>query len=539
MSLISVAGGLSLLLGALVSSQSAATIEGNWIGSIRTADSSIPIRVFFLQDAGALKGTIDIVSEGIRSALLAVKVPDADQVQFSLQTEAGNFDFRGKVKDGNITGDAHVGNQSGTFQMVRLVPADPVQNEQYFGIYQVDPNRYLYIRTWDELGKDQLTYFDSSGEAGSLYPMSSTSFFSGPGILNPFPEKMRIRFATTGKERELLLVETNLPEKSAKKMNIHKEEEVHFRSGNALLAGTLFTPNSTGPHPAIVLIHGSGPVSRDFMGPIAYHFVRNGIAVLAYDKRGIGKSEGNWMEVGFEQMAKDAVAGVEFLKTRREMDPQKIGLWGISQGGWIAPLAASLSKDVAFVILVSAASVTPEEQQIQATEAELRIQEMPEEKIEKTVQATRAQFDLLRSEETQAELEVEVKKLTEQGDVELLAKSGLQNPLFLLFYRRILDYDPIPVLEKTKCPALIIYGGLDATVPRKDNQDRMEAALKRAGNSNYKVLVFPHGNHALLESQTGSNSEFPFLSRFVPDFFDSMSNWIHALYELQASEKSL
>ena len=525
MSLISLTGGLSLLVCALVSSQLSPTVVGNWVGTIRIAESSLPIRVYFVQEAGLSKGTIDIITEGIRSAPLTVKIPSADQVLFTLQTEAGSFDFQGNVKEGNITGDVHVRNQSGTFQMVRLVPASPEQDQQYFGIYQVNTNRYLYVRTWDELGKDQLTYFDSSGEAGSLFRTSSTSFFSGPSVLNPFPERIQIRFERTG----LLLIEKNLPETFAKKMNLHKEEEIRFRSGNVELAGTLFTPNSVGPHPAIVLVHGSGPVTRDFMGPIAYHFVRNGIAVLAYDKRGIGKSEGNWMEVSFEQMAKDAIAGVEFLKTRKEIDPKKIGLWGISQGGWIVPLAASLSKDVAFVILVSAAAVTPEEQQIQATEAQLRIQKMPEEKITETVQATKAQFDLLRSEETQAELEVEIKKLREQGNVELLANPGLQNPLFLLFYRGILDYDPIPVLEKTKCPTLIIYGDLDATVPRNDNQAKMEAALKKAGNTNYKVLVFPRGNHALLESQTGSDSEFPFLSRFVPDFFNSMSNWIHSL----------
>lgn len=525
MSLISLTGGFSLLLCALVSFEFPSTVVGNWVGAIRIAESSVPIRTYFVQEAGLSKGTIDIVTEGIRSAALTVKIPAADHVQFTLQTEAGSFDFRGNVKDGKITGDAHVGNQSGTFQMVRLVPASPEQNQQYFGIYQVNPNRYLYIRTWDELGKDQLTYFDSSGEAGSIYQTSSTSFFSGPSMLNPFPEKIQIRFEKTG----LLLGEKNLPETFAKKVNLHKEEEIRFRSGNVELAGTLFMPNSAGPHPAIVMVHGSGPVTRDFMGPIAYHFVRKGIAVLAYDKRGIGKSEGNWMEVGFEQMAKDAIAGVELLKTRKEINPHKIGLWGISQGGWIAPLAASLSKDVAFVILVSAAAVTPEEQQIQATEAQLRIQKMPEEKITETVQATKAQFDLLRSDETQTELEVEIKKLKEQGDVELLTNPGLQNPLFLMFYRGILDYDPISVLEKTKCPSLIIYGDLDATVPRKDNQTKMEAAFKKAGNTNYKVLVFPRGNHALLESQTGSNSEFPFLSRFVPDFFDSMSNWILSL----------
>jgi fermentation-respiration switch protein FrsA (DUF1100 family) len=133
----------------------------------------------------------------------------------------------------------------------------------------------------------------------------------------------------------------------------------------------------------------------------------------------------------------------------------------------------------------------------------------------------------LRLDETRKELETEVRKMKEQGNQKALADTGLENPLYLLFYRKILDYDPVPVLEKTTCPVLAIYGDLDATVPLEGNKDRIEAAMKKAGNTSYKILVFRRGNHALLlESTIGSSSEFPYLNRFVPGFFDAMSNWI-------------
>ncbi len=404
---------------------------------------------------------------------------------------------------------------------------DPIQRRNYFGIYQMESGRYVYIRTWDELGPDQLTYFDSAGNAGAHYSTTPGEFFSGPAILNPLPEQLRIKAEERDGEIRLEWQEKGVSSK-AHKVAI-EEEDVRFQNGDITLAGTLFVPASQGMHPAIVLVHGSGPVTRDFYGPIAYHFVRNGIAVLAYDKRGIGESGGHWLEAGFPDLAKDALAGVSFLKTRKEIDPKKIGLWGISQGGWVAPLAASLSNDVAFLIVVSAAGVTPAEQQIQLVEAESRLQKIPEDKILEQLKGIRLQMDGLRSEETEMELEKEVRQLKEQGKEDLLFNSGLENPLYLLMYRGILDYDPIPVLEKTKCPILVIYGEVDSIVPIKPNRDLLDAALKNAGNSRYEIRIFPRGDHALLESTTGSRYDFANATRFVPGYFDSMVEWINQL----------
>jgi dipeptidyl aminopeptidase/acylaminoacyl peptidase len=109
----------------------------------------------------------------------------------------------------------------------------------------------------------------------------------------------------------------------------------------------------------------------------------------------------------------------------------------------------------------------------------------------------------------------------------------------LLFYRKILDYDPLPPLEKLNCPALIIYGELDSTVPVQGNLQLVQRALQKSGATDYKILVLPRGNHALLEATIGSNSEFFSLKRFVPGFFNSMTDWIHQLPELQQHQKSL
>src|SRR5579862_2847540 len=157
--------------------------------------------------------------------------------------------------------------------------------------------------------------------------------------------------------------------RSFSKTVVH-QEAVEFRSGEATLAGTLFMPGTPGRHPAVVLYHGSGPQPRD--SARAEWFARCGVAALAYDKRGVGQSTGDFRRVPFPDLVEDGLAGVAFLKARGDIDGRHIGVWGLSQGGWLGPLAAARSRDVAFVIAVSGPGVTPGEQMIFYWANELR-----------------------------------------------------------------------------------------------------------------------------------------------------------------------
>jgi alpha-beta hydrolase superfamily lysophospholipase len=128
------------------------------------------------------------------------------------------------------------------------------------------------------------------------------------------------------------------------------ETEIEFASGDLTLAGTLFMPRSAGPHPAVLLVHGDRPGERDGYRPYVQHFARNGIAALIYDRRGSGKSGGQWRGARFEEFAADALAGVRFLRDRKEIDKAWVGLWGISQGAWVIAIAAATPADVAFIV---------------------------------------------------------------------------------------------------------------------------------------------------------------------------------------------
>jgi dipeptidyl aminopeptidase/acylaminoacyl peptidase len=149
----------------------------------------------------------------------------------------------------------------------------------------------------------------------------------------------------------------------------YAEEEVTYENKEAgvKLAGTLTYPDSVGPFPAVILITGSGPQNRDegILGHrpflvISDYLTRQGIAVLRVDDRGVGGSTGNFSQATTEDFVEDVLAGVEYLKSRKDIDSSRIGLLGHSEGGLIAPLVAVKSPDVAFIILMAGPGVTGE-----------------------------------------------------------------------------------------------------------------------------------------------------------------------------------
>jgi len=141
-------------------------------------------------------------------------------------------------------------------------------------------------------------------------------------------------------------------------------QDVHFESEGVTLAGTLWLPDGPGPHPAVVFVHGSGRASRRSAIGVATDLNRLGLAVLGYDKRGVGASDGEYVgrNNGSVQnltlLARDAAAGVAMLRTHPSIDPDRIGLWGVSQAGWIVPAAAVFDGRVAFTVLISGPTVT-------------------------------------------------------------------------------------------------------------------------------------------------------------------------------------
>jgi hypothetical protein len=328
----------------------------------------------------------------------------------------------------------------------------------------------------------------------------------------------------------------------------YAEEEVSYKNpkDNVKLAGTLTLPRAEGKHPAVILITGSGGQDRDetiaghrpFL-VLADYLTRKGIAVLRVDDRGIGGSGGGSMSETSEDFAGDVLAGIEYLKTRKEINPKQIGLIGHSEGGIIAPIVAARSKDVAFIVMLAGMGQTGED--VILTQLAL-IQKASNENPEKIAQAVDFQkslFAIIKSEPDNNLAEQKIRemvvkrksKMNEQqlgefAQVEADIKTHL--PFVLSpWYRYFLFYNPRPTLEKVKIPVLALNGENDLQVAWKENLDLIAAALNAGKNKDFTVKSFPKLNHLFQTSRTGALDEYGKIEETIaPTVLETVADWI-------------
>ncbi len=328
--------------------------------------------------------------------------------------------------------------------------------------------------------------------------------------------------------------------------------EVYFenKAAGATLAGTLSLPRGTGPFPCAVLVSGSGPQDRDedLLGHkpflvLADHLTRHGVAVLRYDDRGTAKSTGDFATSTSDDFADDALAGVEFLRTRGEIDPKRIGIIGHSEGGLIAPIVAGKSKDVSFIVLLAGTGISgaellpiqsklisiasgtdPAEAEVQSAESRQILAMIPAGKSREEVTAAirAAGIRQLRVEKQTKDLPQEA--IEAKAD-EIAAQQAEQ--LFNPWFKRFLAMDPRENLKNVTCPVLAVCGEKDLQVPPKDNLPHIERALKNAGNNDVTIVEFPGLNHLFQTCKTGSPSEYAEIEEtFAPTALDTITGWI-------------
>jgi uncharacterized protein len=329
----------------------------------------------------------------------------------------------------------------------------------------------------------------------------------------------------------------------------YKSEEVKFINPETrdTLAGTLTMPDTAGPFTAVILVTGSGPQDRneELLGHkpflvLADYLTRNGIAVLRYDDRGIGESTGDFRKATSMDFADDAIAAVEYLKTRNQLN--KIGVAGHSEGGIIAPMVAVQSGDVDFIVLMAGTGIRGDSILVLQTELIMRASGSDDQTISRDLGIYRQIYTLLNSEkddeiikqELTAILEDSHKYLTEEEKAEVGTKEQMiEMQLKVLlgeWFRYFVKYDPYPTLTKVKCPVLAINGEKDLQVPPKENLSAIEQALKEGENKNYKIVEMPGLNHLFQKCETGAPSEYGNIEEtFSPDAMKVIVDWILAV----------
>jgi pimeloyl-ACP methyl ester carboxylesterase len=291
----------------------------------------------------------------------------------------------------------------------------------------------------------------------------------------------------------------------------YKREEVTFKSGELQLKGTLFLPASAKPAPAVVLLHGSGETKRDECFYYAELFARHGIAALAYDKRGVGQSQGHpqaWRYFSFEALAADAAAAVSFLQNHKSLDARRVGLFGAGQGGTIAPLAASKNKDVAFIVQLSASVTTVGEGLLFARATRLRAEGFTEAELSEVRDMQLVDYDVTRGKRFDEFQTLWEKHKTKRWFRSVYLSDGRlksDHPQ-RRWERTILDFDVVPILQKLEMPIFWLYGDpkFNKNLDVKTSLERVEA-LRRAGKQ-YETHSVAGADHNL-ELPGGRNDQ--------------------------------
>lgn len=275
-------------------------------------------------------------------------------------------------------------------------------------------------------------------------------------------------------------------------------EEVKWRSGDVDIAGTLVLPEGAGPHALVVAQPGSSWQTRynEHGMFTALTFAAEGIAALAYDKRGFGESGGEQL-VAFGQTAADLAAGVDALNGRFDINPRRVVLWGLSQGGWIAPLAATMTTDVAGVVLVGAAGTTPARQEILRAEAVLRARGFPQQEIDAIRRLQELSFHYGNTGEGWEDY-LRARTAAEGKEWLRWIWSPVEpGPDWFLWGRLNGAYNPLPALLELRVPVLAQWGEHDLNVDPEVNRAIFEVALDAVGNPDYTLIVVPAADHEL------------------------------------------
>lgn len=302
-------------------------------------------------------------------------------------------------------------------------------------------------------------------------------------------------------------------------------EDVRFQNGTAILAGTLVRPNKSGQFPAVVFTHGSGNQTRSetFYRSRAYWFARNGIAALIYDRRGKGASKGDTV-VTWNNLADDALAGLEMLRKHPAINPKQIGVSGFSQGGWVSPLAATRSENVAFVLVGSAAGISPNDQNNYNVESVLTAKGVSHESIKAVMELRKDVSDFeMEGVGDKQQLQKRISALkTERWFRDTLLNENIEQ--YDADSKAFMAYDPAPTWEKVKVPALSLWGEQDLAVPAKKSREIINRALETGKARTYDLREFPKAGHGLnLNRGEGEAWDFP---RLVPGYSELMVKWI-------------
>lgn len=541
-----------------------------WFGTLEAGQRHFRFEVTLRKSGDDWNGKLKSLDEGGAEFDLAELKRSDDEFGFLIKVSNGRFE--GKLDSDASSADGYW-IQGGAKLPLKFDRVEDFPKQKLKALWKGTIN--ILVQKLDvqfrEL-EDGRLYFDSVGQrAGGFVAKRSEEdgkiVFEVPGVKGTFRgalsedgEKLEGKWKQGFVSPSLDLEKVDVAEADAVAAGPNRPQtpqepfpyivkEVTFQNEVAgiKLAGTLTIPNKgVDPKPAVVMVSGSGPQDRDEalaghkpFWVIADHFSRQGIAVLRFDDRGVGKSQGNYASATSTDLSTDAAAAVEYLKSLPEIDTKRIGICGHSEGGLIAPMVAAKDKDLAFVILMAGTGVNGEEilksQSVlilKASGASERIIEQ-QSALQEALLKLALQDPALEEEtfvEKAEELVVEITDAKEGSAEANAAAKAAAAQLTGPWMRYFLQYEPTTSLEKLSCAVLAINGSKDLQVDPDLNLPAIEKALKAAPTENYKIVELDDLNHLFQHANTGSPSEYGDIEEtFDPATLKLMSDWILGL----------
>lgn len=409
------------------------------------------------------------------------------------------------------------------------------------GLYQLEDGRRLSIfDVVDQLREHQLVAVEpGSGRARTLYPISDTVFEAGSGWFAPEPRDYRLRFGRDGDGRIASVVWEPMDEpdriqrsvdgETVQGGRVHfREREVEFGDADVRLSGTVVLPRGEGPHPGVVLVHGSGPLTRRVPRYMAELFAHRGVAALVYDKRGTGASTGDWRGASHEALAEDATAAFRELRRQPEVDPNRVGLFGSSEGGYVVPVVASREQDVAFLVCRVCPALPQARVALDEQASALRRAGHSDEEIADALAFHRLLVRYTVNREGRDALEAAFERWR---DAPWMVRYGFQaipppDASYWSGFRAVLTVDPSEHLRRFEAPVLIVLGERDERIPVEKHAPEFEAAGRAAGNDDFTVEVMSDATHGLLVAREGPDGEGLPPEQFAPRFHDLVVEWV-------------
>lgn len=311
-------------------------------------------------------------------------------------------------------------------------------------------------------------------------------------------------------------------------------KEITFDNDGIRLSGTVFIPNDVDhPVPALVALHGSGDPSRDTITfeHLTERLPQMGMAVLVFDRRGGGDSEGDFQSADYYDLASDAISGMEKIADLEEIDPDRIGFWGISQGGWVGPLAATMTEKAAFCISVVGPGVTPSEQMVYTTKKILKNEGFSKDEIEEAVQTRTLIDEYFRGNVEHSELQQEMERVKNEEWYEsayLPSNGEIPEDITDTKWIHEFDYDPVPALKELETPTLYIYGDDDDFVPVAKSIEIMRENL--TDDQPVSWYIINGAKHVINRESVNSDEPDPPFS--FPEYHAVQESWLRSQLDI-------